>query len=195
MPDICVAKSNGRLDQRIEHRLQVEGRAADDLEHIGGGGLLLQRFAQLVEQPHVLDGDYGLIREINDQLDLLVCEWPDLLTVDADGTNQLILFEHGDGKDGPSAGQRSETWGSLPSRDVCILNRLLRADDTAENVFRAGISQRISSPLFLENRRRVVHRDDAERISLVQYQRAELRLAEAYRILQHRVEYRLQLAG
>src|SRR5262249_2950021 len=96
---------------------------------------------------------------------------------------------------GSSAGQRSETRGSLPSRDVCILNRLLRADNTAENVFRAGISQRISSPLFLENRRRVVHRDDAERISLVQYQRAELRLAVAYRILQHRVEYRLQLAG
>ena len=31
------------FDQRIEHRLQIEGRAADDLEHVGGGGLLLQR--------------------------------------------------------------------------------------------------------------------------------------------------------
>ena len=30
------------FDQRIEHRLQIECRAADDLEHVGGGGLLLQ---------------------------------------------------------------------------------------------------------------------------------------------------------
>ena len=31
--------------QRVEHRLQIEGRAADHLEHVGGGGLLLQRLA------------------------------------------------------------------------------------------------------------------------------------------------------
>ena len=29
-------------DQRFEHRHKVEGRAADDLEHVGRGGLLLQ---------------------------------------------------------------------------------------------------------------------------------------------------------
>jgi hypothetical protein len=29
------------MDERIEHGLQIEGRAADDLEHVGGGGLLL----------------------------------------------------------------------------------------------------------------------------------------------------------
>ena len=32
------------IDQRVEHGLQIEGRAADDLEHVGGGGLLLQQF-------------------------------------------------------------------------------------------------------------------------------------------------------
>ena len=31
-----------RLDERVEHRLQIKGRAADDLEDIGGRGLLLQ---------------------------------------------------------------------------------------------------------------------------------------------------------
>ena len=35
------------FDERIEYGLQIEGRAADDLEHVGGGGLLLQRLAQL----------------------------------------------------------------------------------------------------------------------------------------------------
>ena len=61
---IRFAQPRRRFDQRIEHRLQIEGRAADDLEHVGGGGLLLQRFAQLVEQARVLDGDDGLGGEV-----------------------------------------------------------------------------------------------------------------------------------
>ena len=44
---IRLAKLSGGLDQRIEHRLQIERRAADDLEHVGGRGLLLQRFAEI----------------------------------------------------------------------------------------------------------------------------------------------------
>ena len=54
-----------------EHGIEIEGRAADDLEHLGGGGLLLQQFgeivgalAQFVEQPGVLDGDNGLRGEV-----------------------------------------------------------------------------------------------------------------------------------
>ena len=43
---VGVAKSCGRFDQRLQHGLQIEGRAADDLEHVGGGGLLLLRFAR-----------------------------------------------------------------------------------------------------------------------------------------------------
>ena len=49
------------FDQRIKHRLQIERGAADELEHIGGGSLLLERFAQLVEQTCIFDGDRGLI--------------------------------------------------------------------------------------------------------------------------------------
>jgi hypothetical protein len=59
---IRIAKAGCRLGKRIEHRLQIEGRAADHLEHVGGSGLLLQRLTQFVEQPRVLDGDDGLSR-------------------------------------------------------------------------------------------------------------------------------------
>ena len=38
---IRIAKPDCRICQCIEHCLQIEGRAADDLEHVGGGGLLL----------------------------------------------------------------------------------------------------------------------------------------------------------
>jgi hypothetical protein len=63
---IRVAQADRRLDQRIKHTLQIECRAADDFEHVGGSRLLLQRFAQLVQQASVLDGDDGLVREVGD---------------------------------------------------------------------------------------------------------------------------------
>ena len=69
------------------YRLQIEGRAADDVEHIGGGGLVFDSvsigaLAQFVEQPRVLDGDDGLGGEVLHQLDLFVGEWSNLLAVD-----------------------------------------------------------------------------------------------------------------
>ena len=74
---IRFAQARCQLDQRIEHRFEIESGAADDLEHVGSGGLLLERFAQiaraclhLVEQPHVLDRDHGLIGEGRNQFDL-----------------------------------------------------------------------------------------------------------------------------
>ena len=82
-------------------RLQIERRAADDLEHVGGGGLLLQRFAQLVEQARVLDRDDGLVGEVFDQFDLLVGEWPDLLSIDCDRADQLSSLSIGTQNIGP----------------------------------------------------------------------------------------------
>src|SRR5262249_14425094 len=40
---VGLAKARRRFDECVEHRLQIEGRAADDLENVGGGGLLLER--------------------------------------------------------------------------------------------------------------------------------------------------------
>ena len=40
---VGAAEARHRLYQRIENRLEVDRRAADDLEHVGGRGLLLKR--------------------------------------------------------------------------------------------------------------------------------------------------------
>jgi hypothetical protein len=46
---------SGRLNQRVEHRLQVERRSADDLEHVGGCSLLFAGFRQFVgKRPDLL---------------------------------------------------------------------------------------------------------------------------------------------
>ncbi len=102
---IGLAKSRSRLHQRIEHRLQIERRAADDLEHVGGGGLLLQRFAQLTEQPRVLDGDDGLGGEVLNKVDLLVGESAWFLPVDNDRANKISVLEHWYRKQGSKAAE------------------------------------------------------------------------------------------
>src|SRR5262249_34557528 len=67
----------GRVSQQcLEHRLKIARRAGDDLKHLGGSGLLCQRFAQLVEQASVLDGDDGLVGERHGQSNLLIRERP-----------------------------------------------------------------------------------------------------------------------
>jgi hypothetical protein len=75
---VGIAQPRRRLHQRVEYGLQIEGGAADDLEHVSGGGLLLERLAQiigalaqLVEQPRVLDGYHRLRRPLRQRY----CHW------------------------------------------------------------------------------------------------------------------------
>src|SRR5262245_45879617 len=81
----------------LEYGLQLAGRTRDNAQDLRGGGLLLQRFTQLVEQAGILNGDDGLRGEVLDQLDLLVRERPDFLPVDDNAADQLVVLEHGHG--------------------------------------------------------------------------------------------------
>ena len=82
--ELRLAEAHGVRQHGLEHRLEFAGRARDDLQHLGGRRLLLQRLGQLararlhlVEQPHVLDRDHRLVGERGDEFDLLVGEGPD----------------------------------------------------------------------------------------------------------------------
>ena len=78
----AAPQSRVRLFQhRVEHRREIAGRGIDDLQHLGGRGLLLQCLARLGDQPRVLHRDHRLRREVLQQRDLLVGERPDLLAV------------------------------------------------------------------------------------------------------------------
>src|SRR5262245_37927661 len=100
------------LNDSIEHRLHIRRRAADDAEHFGGCSLMLQRFAQfcvafldLLEEPHVLDGDDRLIGKSFEKRDLLVREWPKFWPTEMDYVNHDI-FSHeryGEDSEGKSA--------------------------------------------------------------------------------------------
>ena len=54
------AEPHGLFEHRVEHRREVAGRGVDDLQHLGGRGLLLQRLARLGQQPCILHRDHRL---------------------------------------------------------------------------------------------------------------------------------------
>ena len=76
---IDPTNSRCALDDRVEHRLHVRRRAADDAEHLGGCRLVLQGLAQFcvallssLNKPDVLDGDDRLRSKGFKQFDVFV---------------------------------------------------------------------------------------------------------------------------
>ena len=197
---IRIAKAGGRLHERVQHDWQIECRAADDLEHVGGGGLLLQRFTQLVEQPRVLDGDDGLLGEIAHQLDLLVAEGPHLSTVDGDGPSYLVVLEHRDAEQGAHVGAlHRDTRQRIVAFEIGRLrphvgdvDRPAGLCDAGEWDIRGRPVQRPLAPML--RHQRSLERRDAERIAFAQPQDAVGRLAKPGCVRQHRLEHRVQLA-
>src|SRR6516162_7292705 len=77
------AQTGGIRDDRVENRLKIARRLADDAQHLRCRRLLLERLGELararlhlVEQPHVLDRDHRLVGERLQQLHLFVRKWP-----------------------------------------------------------------------------------------------------------------------
>ena len=69
-PRVRPQQADGAGHDRVEHRLDIRLRLADDAQDVAGGGLLVQRRGQLAvarlqlrEQAHVLDRDDRLVGE------------------------------------------------------------------------------------------------------------------------------------
>src|SRR5262249_56360567 len=91
---VGFTKSSGGFDKRLQYRLKIEGRAADDLKHIGGSGLLLQGLAQFVEQAGIFGGGDGLGWGNYDQRGLLFGGLGEFLAVRCDYAQYLVLPKH-----------------------------------------------------------------------------------------------------
>ncbi len=95
-----LTQPRGGFDQRIEHRLQVEGRAADDLQHIADRGLVFERLLQVLgaltqfaQQPRVLDRNDRLVGKGPDELDLFFAERLDPVAREHDDADRLTLAQ------------------------------------------------------------------------------------------------------
>ena len=96
---IVAAKPAGRFDHCVQHRLHIGGRAADDVEHVAGRGLVFERFfevtragLQFAEQPRVLHRDDRLRRKVLQQRYVLVAEGTDFLAVNVDAPPERAFF-------------------------------------------------------------------------------------------------------
>src|SRR3984893_16639873 len=188
---INIAKPRHRFDQCVEHSVQIESRAAEDLEDVGGGGLLLQRFAQLVKQSGIFDGDDCLGREALDQLDLLVVKGPNFLAVDGEDANQLVLLNH---RDIEKAAEASEIGGGQEdgfardvgrlSGDIDDMNGLPRFNDTPEGSSRTRSSWS-ALPELRKCCRHSEHCSRACRAVLEAKENSKAGLADTHRVRQH----------
>src|SRR5262249_18954916 len=86
------------LDDGVQDRLHVRGRAADNAEHLSRCRLMLQRLAQFCvalleffEEPHVLDGDHGLVGEGLEQGDLFFRERANFQPANQNGPDRSVL--------------------------------------------------------------------------------------------------------
>src|SRR5262249_28489209 len=75
----ATAEAGGTFHNRIEHRLDIGLRLADDAQDVARGGLLVECRGQLTvtclylrEQPHILDRDHRLIGEGLEELNLTI---------------------------------------------------------------------------------------------------------------------------
>src|SRR6516165_4920947 len=75
------AQTGGIRDDRVQNRLKIARRFADDAQHLCGSGLLLQRLGELararlhlLKQPHIFNGDESLVGKSSDELDLFFRE-------------------------------------------------------------------------------------------------------------------------
>ncbi len=78
---LSLAQARRCLQDCINDRLQLIGRARDDAQHVADRCLIFERFLHLegtrlhlVEQPRVLDCDYRLIGKCLEKLNLRVRE-------------------------------------------------------------------------------------------------------------------------
>src|SRR5262245_25057196 len=87
-----IAQARSVFSHGVQHRLDVRRRAGDHAQDLAGPGLLCETLLQLVEQPHVLDGDDSLVGKGFEQLDLHRSEWANVDTTRGQRANKFPLL-------------------------------------------------------------------------------------------------------
>src|SRR5215471_957924 len=117
-------------------------RARDPLENFRGRGLLLQRFGKLpraglhlVEQPHVLNGNSGLVSECCRQLDLFFGEWMNSGTNHCEYADRNSFAHHWDARQRPVPAEADGLGHCIIGilKNIYDLNRCSRCDRSTDD--------------------------------------------------------------
>jgi hypothetical protein len=130
-----VADADGFLQHGLKNGLQITRRAADDLQHLRCGGLLLKGLAQFIQEPRVLDGDNGLSGEILDKSDLPVGKRKYPRASQHDHSNDLALAFEGHAENGAESPRLLPLGESIfrVSFHIGNLNRFAAQQDPSGN--------------------------------------------------------------
>src|SRR5262245_7262781 len=119
------------------------------------------------------------------------------LAIGIDRSDQLIILEHWDENDCTSAAEIGDRNDSritfevrLPFANVFNMHDLLCPEHLSMTATRMGADQLMQASLG-KCRRDVVNRHNAESVSIVQIERAELGVAELCSVGEHGLEHRL----
>src|SRR5262245_16088956 len=93
---IGAANFCGVFSHNIQNRLKVRRRAGDDAQDLARRSLLLQRFLEFLEKPHVLNSDDRLVGEGFKELDLRSGKGANLHATRVKSSDQFSLLAKGD---------------------------------------------------------------------------------------------------
>ncbi len=196
------AQPHGAPDDGVEDRLHVGLRATDDAQDLARGRLLLERFCQiavarlqLLEQPHVLDGDQRLIGERAKQLDLSLAELAWLTPTDGDRADGASFVKHGHGQ------RRAKT-----TRHRCLRDTVLLVDQDIRDMGDRAVTNRprrcrctasthgVRAPNGIDSlRARAIHRDEVNPFAIEACDGARLSAAQPDGALGDDVEHWLDI--
>jgi len=99
---VCLTQPCSTLSDGVKHWLKVSWRAGDYAQNLARSSLLRQCFSQvmvtllqLLKQPHVLNGDHGLIGKGFKELDLRWGEGTHFDPTCGQGSNEFPLLAKG----------------------------------------------------------------------------------------------------
>jgi hypothetical protein len=128
-----ATKSVSLLQYCVKDRCEVARGGVDDLQYLGGRGLLLQRLARLSQQPRVLHRDDRLRRKIFEESDLFVGKRSHRLPVDPEEAPRNTILAQRDPNRGAGVAQLDhcdEPGGPklrIQGRDIRNLDRIFAA--------------------------------------------------------------------
>src|SRR5215813_7028110 len=103
---VCITEPCRILGHGVKYRLNISWRARNDAQDFTRRGLLLQRFFQFLEQPHILDSDYRLVGEGFEEFDLFVGKRSNFGSSNKNHADRNAFSQEGRGKYSSSATNR-----------------------------------------------------------------------------------------
>ncbi len=196
-----LAEMHGFFEHGVEHGREVAGRGVDDLQYLGGRGLLLERLALFGEAPGIFHGERGLRGERLDQGDLCLREGAHLLPIEDEHADRPVFANEGyldERANVPQLDAGHCHWQAMLEVGVDLgeigdLAGLAFLQDAGCRAFRRhGLR---FGPILDQSRGAITLGQHRELLVFVAEEAAKRRIAQRHRPRDDQVEYRREIAG